>query len=94
MRNRNIPYDIRNRLTVKTAEARNIPPRQSSLQTNHNVMTSHLPTQLQCSKNMTMGNTFRQKYFLYLPLLQDIMVILEKRSQVVRHYRQMYMIKT
>ena len=65
LRNRIISNDIRNSQIDNqnsTGQKLNIPPRQSNLQTNHNVITSDISTQLGHSKNMTVGNTFRQEH--------------------------------
>ena len=50
LRNRNIQYD-----------GYHISPRQSNLQTNHYMMTTDILTQLQCTRNMSIANTFRQE---------------------------------
>ena len=63
--NRNIPYIIINRQIDNQSnrgQKPNIPPRQSSLLTKHNVMTSDISIQPPHSKDMTMGNTFRQEH--------------------------------
>ena len=47
--NRNIPFDVRNKQFDKQnsrGQKPNIPPRKTSLQTNHNVMTTDTLTQL------------------------------------------------
>ena len=40
----------------------NIPPRPKSLKPNSKMMTSDISTHLPSNKDMTLGNTFRQKH--------------------------------
>ena len=65
LRSRNILYDIRNK-HIDNQNSRgqkpNIPSRQNSSQTYSKVMTSDISTQQQCSKDMTVGITFRQEH--------------------------------
>ena len=70
---RNIPYDVRNRQfnnQNSRGQKLNIPPRQRILQTNHNMMTTDILTQLKCSRTLSFGKTFRQEHTL--TSLQDM----------------------
>ena len=65
LRNSNISYDIRHRQfdnQNSRGQKPDIPPRQGSLQTNHNMMTTDISTQLQCSRNMSTCHTFTWEY--------------------------------
>ena len=64
-RNRNIPYDIRQRQFDNQntkIQKPDIPPRHSSLITNHQITTSDISAQLLSSRNkfLTLDNAFRQ----------------------------------
>ena len=81
LRNRNIPYNVRNRQydnQHSRGQKPNIPPRQSSLQRNHNVITTEISTQLQQSRNMSIGKTFRQEYTLTPTPRHDRYIRLDK----------------
>ena len=66
LRNRNIPYDIRQRqfgnLNSKTQKP-DVPPRCSSLITNHKITTADISAQLSGRRNKfpTLDNAFRQR---------------------------------
>ena len=56
-------------------------------------MTSEISTQLPASKDMTMGNTFREEHVPLPTPTQYMTDILDRTSQVAHHFRNIHIIK-